>query len=414
MSSKYKLEFTLKQHTPIIHFQSDQTGATLRATELKPKLDRFLLEKAPDLPKRKHPNGSVSLDYKIKISTDEYNQEPVEYLKKTWEKTRKRPTSVTLPTFFANMGDDWKKHPKKIVYTKGFIYITITSFHSELLEKIKEVFEEFIFIHTFGTRQSKGFGSFTLEAINGKKIEKKEFGDYVFEVDVSNNRLGIDFLCQPTPYFIKMYQLFEAIHRFHQVLRSGINERGTYTKPFIFYYAQNHKITWDKKTFKEVFVNHEEKQNSYLIRDLLGLSTEQYWRSYKFTVRHPKEQKKGKIDKFQGKALEPNEIKRFKTPFTYKPVQIDANRYKVYIVLHKINKKLFEKKFTILKEQDKKIKAVLEDMQMWDNFSLEDFFANEVYQNRNTLSDRINEKNTNQSIKKLVTDIYASLQKVSS
>ena len=40
-----KLEFTLRQHTPMIHFQSDQAGATLRATELKPKLDRYLIEK---------------------------------------------------------------------------------------------------------------------------------------------------------------------------------------------------------------------------------------------------------------------------------------------------------------------------------------------------------------------------------
>ncbi len=32
----------LKQHTPIIHFQWDQAGATLRATELKPKLDRYI------------------------------------------------------------------------------------------------------------------------------------------------------------------------------------------------------------------------------------------------------------------------------------------------------------------------------------------------------------------------------------
>ena len=42
--SKFKVNFTLKQHTPIIHFQSDQSGATLRATELKPKLDSFLIE----------------------------------------------------------------------------------------------------------------------------------------------------------------------------------------------------------------------------------------------------------------------------------------------------------------------------------------------------------------------------------
>ena len=43
--SKYKLSFTLRQHTPMIHFQADQPGATLRATELKPKLDKFLIEK---------------------------------------------------------------------------------------------------------------------------------------------------------------------------------------------------------------------------------------------------------------------------------------------------------------------------------------------------------------------------------
>jgi hypothetical protein len=37
------LTITLKQHTPLIHFQHSQKGATLRATEVKPKLDRFVL-----------------------------------------------------------------------------------------------------------------------------------------------------------------------------------------------------------------------------------------------------------------------------------------------------------------------------------------------------------------------------------
>ena len=33
------LKVTLKQHTPLIHFQHEQYGATLRASEVKPKLD---------------------------------------------------------------------------------------------------------------------------------------------------------------------------------------------------------------------------------------------------------------------------------------------------------------------------------------------------------------------------------------
>ena len=65
--SNFKVEFTLKQHTPIIHFQAGQRGATLRASELKPKFDRFLLENVKDIPYKENPNGHKSLDYKVKI-----------------------------------------------------------------------------------------------------------------------------------------------------------------------------------------------------------------------------------------------------------------------------------------------------------------------------------------------------------
>ena len=64
-SSKFKVEFTLRQHTPIIHFQSDQSGATLRATELKPKFDRFLKEYVF--------NKKVPSSYKISQEKDALN-----------------------------------------------------------------------------------------------------------------------------------------------------------------------------------------------------------------------------------------------------------------------------------------------------------------------------------------------------
>ncbi|MBK9152255.1 MAG: hypothetical protein IPM26_15270 [Saprospiraceae bacterium] len=41
----FQITFALRQHTPIIHFQHEQEGATLRATELKPKLDLFIIKK---------------------------------------------------------------------------------------------------------------------------------------------------------------------------------------------------------------------------------------------------------------------------------------------------------------------------------------------------------------------------------
>ena len=41
---KFTISCTLSQQTPLIHFQHQEPGACLRGSELKPKLDRFLLE----------------------------------------------------------------------------------------------------------------------------------------------------------------------------------------------------------------------------------------------------------------------------------------------------------------------------------------------------------------------------------
>lgn len=75
------LKVTLKQHTPLIHFQHTENGATLRASEVKPKLDRFIIEKlgggnydnVKNQVKNTYPQlfipkeGVFALDYKLKI-----------------------------------------------------------------------------------------------------------------------------------------------------------------------------------------------------------------------------------------------------------------------------------------------------------------------------------------------------------
>ena len=38
------LKVTLKQHTPLLHFQPNEPNATLRASEVKPKLDKYIIE----------------------------------------------------------------------------------------------------------------------------------------------------------------------------------------------------------------------------------------------------------------------------------------------------------------------------------------------------------------------------------
>ncbi|MEG1331776.1 MAG: hypothetical protein RSC97_10070, partial [Eubacterium sp.] len=42
----YKKVIHLTQITPLIHFQSEEPGACLRASEVKPKLDRFIMKRS--------------------------------------------------------------------------------------------------------------------------------------------------------------------------------------------------------------------------------------------------------------------------------------------------------------------------------------------------------------------------------
>lgn len=70
----YQLKFTLKQHTPIIHFQHDQDGATLRTSEVKPKLDRFIIKQMggkDKVPKEWVNNEEKgSLNYNLRIEAN--------------------------------------------------------------------------------------------------------------------------------------------------------------------------------------------------------------------------------------------------------------------------------------------------------------------------------------------------------
>ena len=81
-----QLEFKLEQQTPLLHFQHTQQGATLRATEVKPRFDRWLVQKVwnnqfqscktflvgydpnnPDALERKFAEGYRALNYKMRI-----------------------------------------------------------------------------------------------------------------------------------------------------------------------------------------------------------------------------------------------------------------------------------------------------------------------------------------------------------
>jgi len=346
--SSFSISFTLKQHTPMIQFQSDQKGATLRATELKPKLDRFLLKKNSALKSIETPNGERYLDYKVAISSSKPEEISFSLINEPKKDTKtgqqKRDNKGNLswepyPNFFANLGDGTGKSHKKFSKSKGLLHVVFRSFNHEILEAIKEHFCEFLLKHNFGTRQTKGFGSFYIDT-----SDKEHYRD---PKTILN---GLSFA---TPSGEK--EMFKYIEWFYKSLRSGINMKDRegnttyYFKAASYLYAKEKGYVWDKRAIKHKFLSDrsgdeierhgkvdiltDDHNNARLVRDLLGLSTLQSWG-------------KSELEKESKKRGKDALIARMKSPLLFKPIQTEKG-YQVFLIPFAINAKMYNQEFSI-------------------------------------------------------------------
>jgi len=343
-----ELKFTLRQYTPIIHFQSDQPGATLRATEVKPKLDRFIWERVwknnfelgkkflvgyhgsnqADLKKKFDEDKYRALDYKIKITTND-NDNKTELIKKPKLDNNGNQTMkngklewIPFPLFFADL--DNQEDVKKFRFNVGDIEFRIWSMHSELINFLEGQIISFFNLHNFGTRQSKGFGSFGvyMNSVSYEGLANKYF--YFSITNTANDRAK--------------RSLFNSIDLFYRTLRAGIHKRNRngstlYFKSLLYQYAQSKYHTWDKKAVKANFFyqdNIPENWPPFLYRDLLGLSSSESWLSYNRTT----------ITKSHAN------IDRYKSPITFKPI-LDGNQFRVYIIDEEVDNNMLNQEFTI-------------------------------------------------------------------
>jgi hypothetical protein len=321
--SNFKVTFTLKQHTPIIHFQANQMGATLRATELKPKLDRFLLNMVKDLPYKENANGHKSLEYKVKIVNKSNSlSTPKAYVnsKKETDKT------VYQAPYFADA--------YKSVLANNNVEIEFFTFNSTIQDAIKKYIDIFFIYENFGTRQNKGFGSFLRTDIKENEIKEilAKHQNPVFSLGIYTN-----------------YQdAFKKIDTFYKKLKMGINK--PYFKSLLFRYMCNtYNIGWEKKFIKQNFpevihgdhqpiVCKDNKEFKY-IRAVLGLAEHNEFR--------PQSGKK------QVKIESKDNIKRFKSPITFK-----VFNNKIYILFNDSYKKILDKEFTFkFNKKNKTIKT---------------------------------------------------------
>ncbi len=333
----YLKRYDLHQHSPMLHFQHEQAGATLRASEVKPKFDQFLIDKLGG-------EQTVAAEYAHwLVSEGKAGHVAFDYRLRIWAngKPQKSPF-VIIPD------SDEANHDVGVLYSKGLV-MEFFSLHEELMEWVDMVLEEFLIRHNFGKRGSKAFGSFTLAATTKAKAEEilRNETRAAYRRNGSNSR---DF---DQNYYDRV------IAKDNQLLKSGFNHNG-YKKSELFHYASSQGLRWDKRhikreinskgarRFREVLYakNYDpidiNQQNTWedntpeeyrFFRAMLGLPE-----LYEFLVDN---NGRPGSNKYIVK-IDQEEIKRFRSPITFKYLFGH-----LYVVAEHLPDGIFGKSFTL-------------------------------------------------------------------
>lgn len=363
----WQKEYKLVQHTPLIHFQHSEPHACLRATEVKPKLDRFLIEQLEKddrfgdgrWKKWFVGDGSQqSFDYMMRITPNSEQVERTQSIERAIARAEHRPPNASFheihKNYFGNMAsgnniqDTIRETFKESLFYKDGLTLTIRCFIPELLTLIDEHIRGFFMMHNFGTRQRKGFGSFTVD-ISTKPNEPKGFdlvGKYC-----------------PNAYYCKLDgnvnadALLDAVWVISAFLRSGFNRgEGNYVRGFVFRYFQREKnpLANDKAFVKQqVLLNvyNEATRGEHLhpygnnvryryVRGLLGTNeNSRFCRNPRGETREDRTVHNIYIHSAEG-------VERFPSPLLFKPI----GKF-VFILPQKMPDEIFGSEFYILEKK---------------------------------------------------------------
>lgn len=332
----------LRQETPMIHFQSGETGAGPRASEMKPKLDRFLLERYKEnelegcfIEKEKHP----ALNYKMQIIANVKSPE------------MKEPNSKL---FLGNIGTKNGKDKIKTVYYNKPIQLRIICFNKKLMRMIQESLPIFFLVHNFGMRQSKGFGSFCIDSIHAKKALE------LISTDCLNSNVSTYAIQYPIK---NIDAIFRDIFIIYSLLKNGINNPGCvgeqgYFKSYLTRYFLKKQIAGEKRYLKASEIApkvkrstttkkfDEEKIQEYrYIRGLLGATERvEYINRLGQDDRPDRQEGKTKI-LFSGKQVD-----RIPSPILF--TVVDST---LFIIVKKIQEKAYGQEFSFSIQNDRRL-----------------------------------------------------------
>lgn len=359
-SLSFVKNYTLLAQTPLIHFQHDQPGATLRATEVKPKLDRFLIRKSRrdgvDL-SGCFVGDTDALNYKMRMVSD--GEAKIVSLGFKDENGRKTEYDI----YYGNMGTDSLK--KKGVL--GNAKITITCMKPALLALVDKYIGEFFAVTNFGTMSNKGFGSFI---VSEKKLSEPQISAALKE------RYGA----------LKCYCVssqgthFKQIKVIYSILKSGMNFRG-YQRSLLFLYMHdkydygNEKAWLKQKGIAPALGRNSDQHDeaSYFVRALLGVGE-------RIEFLNDLNDRKDKVVVTISDSNK--QIERLPSPIIFKVI---GNS--IYMVANRIDENIYGKTFTFESKMGRGTLKVPTKAELGENF-IDEFLAFAVGELQKGIADK--------------------------
>ena len=381
----HTLKVTLKQHTPLIHFQHDQDGATLRASEVKPKLDRFILTKLgngnyQEGVKQAKANGWLvgkgehpALDYKMRIVAEGKRQEYMlaSYIKPEFVQNLGTHgiTAISNTPFFAqekqntairksrNPQNEWNRIEKKGLLINGDIILSVIVKDKVLSDKINSFIQSYFVANNYGTRQSKGFGCFTVTElmIDEQKQDLRNYEDLLKENFLFVYKKSLNM--QNAQSLQGVSTILQTINEDYKLLKSGLTRPYAISKLMLYADSLNGNIGWDKKYIKvntnDVFDTEdgdcyvlkckpEHRQESYstkkdyfYYRALLGLAEQ-----FEFLLENPPQ---GDDRNKMIVKVRSEDIQRYQSPLLFKVYENN-----IYLVGNKVSSDMLNKPFDFL------------------------------------------------------------------
>lgn len=244
MDYSFQKTYTLLPQSPLIHFQWKQPGAALRATEVKPKLDRYIIkrygEPIPD--NWRNEQSPNALNYKLRLVADgspEFSL--LGYIGRRNADTPEKQEYVNIgcpyDIYYGNMGTNDEKRGVTVK-----IRMTVDCFLPELLKYIDDIIGDFFIVKNFGTMQGKGFGSYIVDG-------KPNDSNYICQT------LTTEYQANACYRFKASRAPFKQIKCIYSLMKTGLNQSylrpPVYRRSILFDYMHDNNIGNEKAWLKQ-------------------------------------------------------------------------------------------------------------------------------------------------------------------